>query len=86
MENEKLPSKHHAFSYLEVALVMIVDSEKEDYAKALEVAPELVSTESDPMRFLRYTNFNVAAAAQRLVLYWKRRCELFGDRAFRPLL
>jgi hypothetical protein len=64
---------------------MIADYEKEDYVKAFEVAPELVLTESDPLRFLRFTNFNAAAAAQRLVLYWKRRREVFGDRAFLPL-
>jgi hypothetical protein len=64
---------------------MIPDYEKGDYVKALEIVPELVLTESDPMRFLRYTKFNVAAAAQSLVLYWKRRREVFGDRAFLPL-
>jgi hypothetical protein len=37
------------------------------------------------MRFLRYTNFNAAAAAQSIVLYWKRRREVFGDRVFLPL-
>jgi hypothetical protein len=86
MESEIPPFQHQALSQLGVALSMIADYEKEDYVKALEVAPELVSTESDPMRFLRYTNFNVAAAAQSLVLYWKRRRELFGDRAFLPLI
>jgi hypothetical protein len=85
MESEILPSQHQAFSQLGVAMAMIADYEKEDYVKALEVAPQLVLTESDPIRFLRFTNFNVAAAAQMLVLYWKRRREVFGDRAFLPL-
>jgi hypothetical protein len=85
MESRGLPSQHQAFSQIGVALAMIPDYEKEDYVKALEVAPKLVLTESDPMRLLRFTNFNVPAAAQSLVLYWKRRRELFGDRAFLPL-
>jgi hypothetical protein len=33
-------------------MAMIEDYEKEDYVKALEVSPELVLTELDPMRFL----------------------------------
>jgi hypothetical protein len=85
MESQRIWSQHQALTQLEVALTMIEDYEKEDYVKALEVAPQLVLTESDPARFLRYTNFNVAAAARKLVMYWKRRREVFGDRAFLPL-
>jgi hypothetical protein len=36
---------------------MIEDYEKEDYLKALEVAPRLVLLEWDPTRFLGFTNF-----------------------------
>jgi hypothetical protein len=85
MESQGLRSQRHALTQLEDALATIEDYEKEDYVKALAVAPQLVLTESDPTRFLRFTNFNTAAAARKLVLYWKRRREVFGDRAFLPL-
>jgi hypothetical protein len=85
MESHGLPSQHQALTQLGVALSMIPGYEKEDYVKAFKVAPQLVLTESDPMRFLRFTNFNAEAAAQSIVLYWKRRHEVFGERAFLPL-
>jgi hypothetical protein len=85
MESQGLSLQHQALTQLEEALATIEDYEKEDYLKALEVAPRLVLLESDPTRFLRFTNFNTAAAARRLVLYWKRRREVFGYRAFLPL-
>jgi hypothetical protein len=85
MENHGSPMQNQALSQLDAAIEVIADYDKEDYVKALEVALQLVLTESDPMRFLRFTNFNAAAAAQSIVLYWKRRREVFGDRAFLPL-
>jgi hypothetical protein len=85
MESPRLWSQRQALTLLEEALATIEDCEKEDYLRALEVAPKLVLLESDPTRFLRFTNFNAAAAARKLVLYWKRRREVFGDRAFLPL-
>jgi hypothetical protein len=85
MESQRLWSQRQAFALLEEALATIEDYQKEDYLKALEVAPRLVLLESDPKRFLRFANFNTAAAAWSLVLYWKRRREVFGDRAFLPL-
>lgn len=74
-----------AVAQLEAALAGIEEIEKTDYVEALKVAPQLVKTESDPERFLRFTNFNAAAAAQSLVNYWKRRRDTFQERAFLPL-
>ncbi|KAL7559775.1 hypothetical protein ACA910_003335 [Epithemia clementina (nom. ined.)] len=46
----------------------------------------LVERESNPMHFLRHSQYNLALASQRLCLYWKERKALFGpDRAFLPL-
>jgi hypothetical protein len=84
-ESQRLFLQHQALTQLEEALATIEDYEKEDYLKALEVAPRLVFLESDPTRFLLFTNFNTAAAARKLVMYWKRRHGVFGDRAFLPL-
>jgi hypothetical protein len=85
MESQRPSLQRQALTLLDESLATIEDYEKEDYLKALEDAPRLVVTESDPTRFLWYTNFNAAAAARKLVLYWKRRREVFGDRAFLPL-
>jgi hypothetical protein len=60
-------------------------SDKREYLRAVELAPELVRTESDPLRFLRCDNYDAWAAALRLTMYWKMRCKLFGDRAFLPM-
>jgi hypothetical protein len=68
---------------LEEALQCI--SDKREYLRAFELAPELVRTESDPLRFLRCENYDAWAAALRLTKYWKMRCKIFGDRAFLPM-
>jgi hypothetical protein len=60
-------------------------SDKREYLRAIELAPELVRTESDPLRFLRCENYDAWAAALRLTKYWKMRCKIFGDRAFLPM-
>lgn len=70
---------------LQAALDQIPVSEKTDLLRALHVAPQLVTMESDPFRFLRHQNLHVTSAARKLVEYWKRRREIFGDRAFLPM-
>lgn len=74
-----------ALAALEVALSLIPEHEKSDYLKALEVAPDLIFRESDPIKFLRFAGFNPPAAALALIRYWKGRREAFGDDAFLPL-
>lgn len=55
------------------------------YEMALQRCPELIRRESDPLRFLQRTKWQVSAAARLLVQYWSLRYKLFGDRAFLPL-
>jgi hypothetical protein len=74
-----------SFAQMQEALRVVPLYEKVDYLKALEVSPQLVMTESDPLRFLRHQNFNAQTAAQGLARYWKRRRELFGERTFLPM-
>ena len=70
---------------LEEALGTIPMNEKKDYTEALERVPHLVQQESPGESFLRATEFDPWAAAQRLVSYWKLRKEFFADRAFLPM-
>ena len=67
---------------LKEAIDVMPETDKRDYVEAMKLAPHLVETESDPVRFLRFEKFNAWAAAQRLVAYWKARTEIFGERAF----
>ncbi len=75
-----------ALYHMQLVLDTIPLMEKMEYAVALHMAPHLVQLESDPTRFLRYTNWDAHAAAHKLVAYWKRRVAIFGqDRAYLPL-
>ena len=67
------------------SLELIAPVEKSAYLKALERAPRLVETESDPLRFLERESFNCWDAAKRLVSYWEAREKAFGEKAFLPL-
>lgn len=65
------------------ALRMHPTAEKQAYLDALERCPDLLATESNPASFLVFEKYNVGAAVQRFVLFWKVRRHLFGeDRAF----
>jgi hypothetical protein len=68
------------------ALKCIPSQERKSYIKAIQRVPSLVATESNPTFFLRCEKFNASAAAQRLIKYWDFRCEIFGDRAFLPMV
>jgi len=60
--------------------------EKMEYTMAICMVPHLVWLESDPTRFLRYTNWDAHAVAHKLVAYWKRWVAVFGqDHAYLPL-
>ena len=65
---------------------LIEDEEKQEYLEASRLAPHLVATESNPLRFLRSEGMNPWSAATRLACYWKHRKEVFGhDRWLLPL-
>ena len=59
---------------------------KEAFLEASKRVPDLVARESKPERFLVCEDGNAERAARRLTSYWKYRKELFGDRAFKPML
>jgi hypothetical protein len=59
--------------------------ERKSYIEAIERVPTLVATESNPIAFSG-AKFNATTAAQRLIKYWDARCEIFGDRAFLPMV
>ncbi|KAL7580632.1 hypothetical protein ACA910_002148 [Epithemia clementina (nom. ined.)] len=57
------------------------------YHQAIEKDALLVQTETDPVQFVRYCEYDVYAGAKRLCHYWNERLSLFGpERAFLPLV
>eukprot|EP00977_Amphora_coffeiformis_P019378 scaffold7190_cov193-Amphora_coffeaeformis.AAC.13 len=66
-----------ALAQMRDALEMIADEDKKDYLEALRLAPVLVQTESNPVKFLRVDDFNPWKSARRLVLYWGYRRKYF---------
>jgi hypothetical protein len=71
---------------LEEALDLIPAKEKTDYMEAVKHAPHLVEIESSPVRFIRCALYNHTTAAQLLVAYWRKRKEIFGNRALLPMI
>lgn len=70
---------------LEKAFQGIPEADKKDYLHAREEALDIVHQESDHMKFLRRYKFKASEAAYAIVAYWKKRVELFGNRAILPL-
>ena len=58
---------------------------KRDFVMVQKIAPDIVAQESPLLSFLRCENYDVWAAAHRIVNYWKLRCETFGEIAFHPM-
>jgi hypothetical protein len=86
VEIEETDTMVDASLLLQEALHEIPEAAKEAYLEALERAPLLVESESDPISFLRCENYDAWAAAHRLVAYWEVRKKFFGpDRAFLPM-
>ena len=62
------------------------EEDKLEYLEAKKIAPNIVESESHPLRFLRTDDGNPWNAARRLTLYWKYRKEVFGpDRWLLPM-
>ena len=70
---------------LENALELLSDREKAAYTEATQRAPELIDSESDPLKFLRCAKYNAWVAAHHLARYWEKRLVVFGKRAFLPM-
>jgi hypothetical protein len=76
----------NAVQLLWEALDAIPAAEKQAYLEALDRAPLLVESESEPVGFLRCEKYDAWAAARRLVAYWETRRKFFGpERAFLPM-
>jgi hypothetical protein len=75
-----------ALEQLQDSLAQIPLQQQTAYREALVRCPQLVKTESDPMQFLIFADFDIWNAATRIVTYWEKRKELFGERAFLPVL
>lgn len=75
-----------ALRQLDVAIELLPLSSREAYAEARRRCPHLIATESNPIIWIRHEEFNIWAAARRLVRYWEYRKEIFLDRAFSPIL
>ena len=71
---------------LNEALTMMPTSQRSQYDKALKHCPYLVEKESNPERFLKACRYDPWMTSQRICLYWKTRYEIFGERAFLPML
>ena len=56
-----------------------------DYDLAMEMAPDIVATESPIKIFLETEKYDPHKAAIRLCTYWKTRRNLFGDRWVLPM-
>jgi len=59
--------------------------DKEAYLEAVDRAPYLINSESDPQLFLKAEYGSVCTAVERFVNYWEIRRWLFGDRAWLPM-
>ena len=83
--SETSHSKEKALQAVEDAINMMADEEKADYLEAKSKVPHLVMKESNPLWFVRCEKWNTWAAARRVAFYWRKRKEIFGERAHLPM-
>jgi hypothetical protein len=77
---------HDGFKIMMEAIQASSDADKEAYLEAVRQCPnELLIRESNFEHFLACENNDPWAAAQRLLLYWTVRRDLFGDVCYCPL-
>jgi len=82
----KAITKHglHQMQYVLDAIPLL---HRMEYTVAGNLVPHLMQVESDPAHFLRYTNWDVQAAAHKLIAYWKCWVAIFGqERVYLPLM
>lgn len=77
--------QNEALAQVDRAIQLISPHLKAAYNEAQRRCPGLIQSESDPIRFLLYSNLESTTAAMHLVTYWRKRLEVFGVRAFLPL-
>jgi hypothetical protein len=78
-------TQQRALHHLQEVIEFIAPERKASYQRALRECSDLVETESNPLKFLQFEQYNSWSAAERLVTYWNKRQEWFGDRAFLPM-
>lgn len=74
-----------SFLFTCIALLQLDNASCLYYNQALELVPPLIRRETPLYDFLIIENGDAAAAALRLVRYWKARREWFGERWLLPL-
>ena len=67
---------------VEDAIMAQPDHAKRYYLEAKEKAPKVVEEESDHLRFLKTCNYDIWKAADRVLLYWSERRDIFGPEKF----
>ena len=73
--------------HMHTVIQSLATEDTQAYMEAVQRDCDLVKTETDPLQFLRYCDYEIWEAAKRLCLYWTERKRLFGsDRAFLPLV
>lgn len=82
---ETAEMKRSACEAVQQAIDLIGLNQKQAYLRALHVCPNLVATETEPIRFIRSVDYNPWEAAQKIVDYWECRRKIFMDRPFAPL-
>eukprot|EP00977_Amphora_coffeiformis_P014709 scaffold4201_cov178-Amphora_coffeaeformis.AAC.4 len=75
-----------ASQQLNESIALIAPDNKVEYLEACRLAPDIVANETNPLAFMRSERMNTWAAAARVVLYWKHRREIFGEKWLRPIL
>lgn len=78
-------SSDQDFIQLDYNIRRLPNHEKAAYLEAMERAPALVRTESNPAWFSRFAAGDFRAASRQLASYWILRRQLFDDRAFLPM-
>mmetsp|Transcript_7331 Transcript_7331/g.10712 ORF Transcript_7331/g.10712 Transcript_7331/m.10712 type:complete len:93 (+) Transcript_7331:199-477(+) len=71
-----------AVAEVEQHLDSIDPYDKGEYLEAIEHAPGLVESESNPICFLRFHKYNTQSTARGIVKYWSLRKEIFGEDLF----
>ncbi|KAL7580699.1 hypothetical protein ACA910_002206 [Epithemia clementina (nom. ined.)] len=70
----------------DLAVHYVPFQQSQAYLQAMANDSALVQSETDPIQFVRSSQYDVWAGTQRLCLYWTERLALFGSpRAFLPL-
>jgi hypothetical protein len=64
---------------------MLDDKLKRYYNTARETVPDLVTTETEPRKFLQVSNGDIHKAAETIAFYWMNRHRCFGERWLLPM-